>query len=97
MSKSAYFAEILATISFLALSNSIEAQPQPNRPAAQPSQSAAGSKTQEKFNIIDRDQVDETDIYAIPYDDSEVEDEEQLNRLERKEVFPLPHSKGLQK
>jgi hypothetical protein len=97
MSKYAYITEILAVISILALSNTIEAQPQPNRTTAQPSQTATGSKTQEKIDIINRDQIDSTDIYAIPLDDSEVEDEEELNRLERKEVFPLPHSKGVQK
>lgn len=45
------------------------------------------------YNIIKRDQVDRTDALAIPLDDSEVEDEEEIDRLERKNTFKLPHSR----
>ena len=104
MSKSAFIAQIFAAITFLAISNRAEAQPQPNRSAqpqsnrsAHPSQDATDLRAKEKSNIIMRDQIDNTDVYAIPFDDSEVEDEEEINRLEKREVFPLPHSKGVKK
>ncbi|MBA2369547.1 MAG: hypothetical protein H0V82_11070 [Candidatus Protochlamydia sp.] len=102
MSKSDQLTKILAVMSVLALSN-MEAQQQPARSSAQnqttskPNQSVPGSNTQEKYDILNRDQIDNTDVYAIPFDDSEVEDEEELNRLEKKEVFPLPHSRDARK
>lgn len=46
--------------------------------------------TQEKDEIIKRNQIDDTDTLAIPFDDSEVEDEEEINQLEGKKVFNLP-------
>lgn len=49
--------------------------------------------TKEKDEIMKRDQVDPTNVFAIPFDDSEVEDEQEINRDEKKEVFQLPHSK----
>ena len=52
--------------------------------------SAQERRTNEKFNIMKRDQVDSTDLFEIPLGDSEVEDEEEINRLEGKEVFKLP-------
>lgn len=47
----------------------------------------------EKYDILRRDQVDQTDIFEIPLGDSEVEDEEELNRAEKKEVFKLPSAR----
>ena len=44
----------------------------------------------EKFNIMWRDQNADTDTLAIPYDDSEVEDEEELDRAMRRNAFDLP-------
>lgn len=58
--------------------------------AAPPPKAPASDSAQEKYDIIKRDQIDSTDTYAIPLDDSEVEDEEELNRIENKQVFPLP-------
>lgn len=46
----------------------------------------------EKYDIMHRNQIDDTDVLAIPLDDSEVEDEEEINQLEKKEVFDLPKS-----
>ncbi len=51
------------------------------------------SSTQQKFDIMERDEMEDTDTLAIPFDDSEVEDEEQINRAEKKEVFSLPSKK----
>ena len=56
------------------------------------------SATQEKYNrekykIIERDEIDNSNTLAIPFDDSEVEDEEEINRDEGKEVFSLPKSR----
>jgi hypothetical protein len=45
-----------------------------------------------QVEIIHRDQVDNTDVYAIQLDDSEVEDEQELNTLEGKKVFDLPEA-----
>jgi hypothetical protein len=48
------------------------------------------SKTNEKFEVIQRDQIDNTDTYAIPIDSSEVEDEQQINRNAKKQIFSIP-------
>lgn len=48
------------------------------------------SRSAEKYEIIKRNRIDSTDTLAIPFDDSEVEDEEEINTLEKKEVFDLP-------
>lgn len=71
---------------------------QPNQAAANNNTSSARlstsqEKTNEKYEILKRDQIDPTDIYEIPFGDSEVEDEEEINRDEKKDVFPLPHSR----
>ncbi|CUI16640.1 hypothetical protein PNK_1017 [Candidatus Protochlamydia naegleriophila] len=86
---------------FCLLTLSIEAAP--NQPAANQANNPANpnrqfdqsqaAKTDARFNIMNRDQADGSDIYAIPYDDSEIEDEEEINRWQKKEVFPLPHSR----
>lgn len=52
----------------------------------------------EKYNILNRDEfVDDTDTLAIPLDDSEIEDEEEVDRILKKNVFPLPHSEPAKK
>jgi hypothetical protein len=51
------------------------------------------SPTQEKYDIMRRNEIDDTDVLAIPFDDSEVEDEEEINQAEKKEVFSLPYSR----
>lgn len=38
----------------------------------------------EKFDVIEEDETDDTDPLAIPFDESEVEDEEQIDRMEGK-------------
>jgi hypothetical protein len=55
--------------------------------------STAADEEDEEYEILDRDQIENTDTLAIPLDDSEVEDEEEVNRAEKKEVFNLPHSR----
>lgn len=47
----------------------------------------------DEYDILHRDEIDDTDTFAIPFDSSEVEDEEQINRDEKKDVFHLPHSR----
>lgn len=49
--------------------------------------------TQEKFDIMARDQNEDSNTLAIPFDESEIEDEEQINFDEKKDVFPLPHTR----
>lgn len=51
------------------------------------------TETKEKDYIMRRNQIDTTDVLAIPLDDSEVEDEEEINQAEKRDVFPLPHAK----
>ncbi len=87
---------ILTAFCLLALS--IEAVPSQSTAnqgnnSANPNSQSQASKTEARFNIMNRDQADGSDIYAIPYDDSEIEDEEEINRWQKKEVFPLPHSR----
>lgn len=60
--------------------------------AASNSSSNRESTVQEKYDIMRRDQMDGTDALAIPLDDSEVEDEEEINLIKHKEVFSLPQS-----
>lgn len=48
----------------------------------------------EEYNLLKRDQIDTTDTLAIPFDDSEVEDEEEVNRIEGKDLFNLPKPAG---
>ena len=47
----------------------------------------------EEYELLNRDQIDNSNTLAIPFDDSEVEDEEEIDRLENKDVFALPHSR----
>lgn len=47
----------------------------------------------EKYEILSIDQVEPTSTLAIPFDDSEVEDRQAINRDEKREVFPLPPSR----
>lgn len=47
----------------------------------------------DEYDILERDEIDDTDSLAIPFDDSEVEDEEEIDHLEKKDVFHLPHSR----
>ncbi len=49
--------------------------------------------TKQKDEIMLRDQIDTTDSLAIPLDDSEIEDEEEVNRAEKKQVFNIPSYK----
>gem|GEM_PF-2965451 len=48
---------------------------------------------QKESDLIERDEIDNTDVLAIPFDDSEIEDEQEINQGEKKEVFSLPHSR----
>jgi hypothetical protein len=49
--------------------------------------------TSEKFDIMRRDERSGTDVFAIPLDESEVEDEEDINEYEKKNVFNLPEKR----
>lgn len=51
---------------------------------------AENSSMARKVEVIREDQLDGTDTYAIPLDESNVEDERQINRAARKEVFSVP-------
>lgn len=48
---------------------------------------------EDEYDIMERDEIDDTDVLAIPFDESEVEDEEQIDLDEKKDVFHLPHSR----
>jgi len=47
----------------------------------------------EKYELMNTDQKEGTDIFGIPFDESAIEDEAQIDRDEKKDVFPLPHSR----
>lgn len=47
--------------------------------------------TQEKFDIMERDENEDSDTLAIPLDDSEVEDEEELQNMGEKFGLPQEH------
>jgi hypothetical protein len=44
----------------------------------------------EQYDIMRRDEIDTTNTLAIPLDTSEVEEEEEINRAEQRNVFSLP-------
>jgi hypothetical protein len=70
------------------ISLAIEAAPNRSSSANQ-NNSNQRQEDAERDEIMREDQVDNTDIYAIPLDSSEVEDEEQINRLEGKQEFKI--------
>ena len=41
---------------------------------------------------MERDQIDPTSTYAIPFDDSEVEDQLEINAAEKRRVFKVPQN-----
>jgi hypothetical protein len=53
-------------------------------------QQSTNSNVNEKYRYLKRDHVDSTDTLAIPLDESEIEQEEEINLDEGKKVFELP-------
>ncbi len=80
---------VLMCLALCALSFSLQAA-SPDRNQATSSAKKADGSVQEKFNIMERDENEDTDTLAIPLDDSEVEDEEELDYAEGKNEFDLP-------
>lgn len=79
----------------LAISSSLEAVDVQKvvPPAAKteaPKEASQATVEAEKYQILKTDQIDPTSSLAIPFDDSEVEDEEEVNQIEGKKVFDLP-------
>lgn len=54
---------------------------------------AAQSSSAEKYKIMKDDNIENSDVLAIPLDDSEIEDEEEINFSQKREEFQLPQSK----
>lgn len=54
------------------------------KPAVNPDNSANSAKNKERFDVMKVDENEDTDTLAIPLDSSEVEDEEEIDRLERR-------------
>ena len=84
-----FFSLMTAPLLFSLESDSKGQSPFTNKPASKTDQTT----TQKKFELMKRNENEDTDIYAIPFDDSEIEDEEQINEMEKKEVFSLPKAK----
>lgn len=88
---------IASLMSVIALSCALEGaeavQTKSSESAPVQTKSNESAPAQEKYNIMHRDQVDPTDTLAIPFDESEIEDEEQIDLDEKKDVFNLPHEK----
>lgn len=72
---------------------------QPANPNTKNAPSPAATTTdddeddEEYYNILHRNQIDDTDTLAIPLDDSEVEDEEEIDQAEGKNIFNLPSAR----
>jgi hypothetical protein len=47
----------------------------------------------DEYDLLDRDEIDNSNTLAIPFDDSELEDEEEIDRDEKTDTFYLPHSR----
>ncbi len=54
---------------------------------------STATEEDDEYDILERDQIDSTNTLAIPFDDSEVEDEEEIDRDEDRDIFHLPHSR----
>ena len=86
--------QLLVVVAMTALTLSVHAAPvQTNGSQAKPAAKNGNSTYDEKVNLMKRDQIDNSDVYAIQLDNSEIEDEEEINKLEGKNVFDLPQSK----
>lgn len=83
---------LVAGFIFSAFASSLNAAEAAKPAAAAPAakDAASSAKTDEKYEILKRDQIDPTSTLAIPFDDSEMEDEEEINDIEGKQVFPPP-------
>lgn len=77
-------------IFIFAFSLSIEGASKDQIPVTQTSNSST-KKGMDKYKMIERDEIDNTSTLAIPFDDSEIEDEEQIDRAEGKDLFDLPY------
>lgn len=86
------FASLLLCGVFCSLEGVDQSAPA-NAPADRAAMNKNAAETKEKDYIMRRDQIDNTDTLAIPLDDSEIEDEEEINRAEKRDVFPLPRAK----
>ena len=81
----------LLSLSFtlLSLSSYLEgAQNQPSNQASNQSQDKNSSYTR-KFEIMEDDDREGTDIFAIPLDESDIEDQIQINQDEKKNLNDL--------
>jgi hypothetical protein len=83
---------ILGTL-FCSLEGASAGQNQAKTSVGSPTKKADNSSVQEKFDLMERDENSDTDALAIPFDDSEVEDEEQIDLDEKEDLFSLPHSR----
>lgn len=84
-----YLSFVLMLGAFFALEGVSNNQNHPNAPI----NSSTSTTTQEKYDLMRRDEIDNTDSLAIPLDESEIEDEEQIDFDDKKEIFPLPQKR----
>ncbi|MBS4162905.1 Uncharacterized protein PRO82_000183 [Candidatus Protochlamydia amoebophila] len=83
--------KILTVLSSFTLVTTAEATV--SKPVNSSTLANSNSRVDAKYEIMRRNEIDNTDVLAIPLDDSEVEDQEEINQIEKKEVFALPHSR----
>lgn len=92
-----YFFPLITAVSCLIFYASLEAQTQADRPRTGPYVTPLSAREeverdnrsyQQKMDVMREDQTDSTDIFAIPLDDSEVEDQEELDMWEGKSFNP---------
>jgi hypothetical protein len=83
--KSLVLSLMALNLSLIALN--IEAAP--NMPQSNYNNNQSNYNQAPEARIIKRDEIDNTDVYAIPLDSSEVEDEEEIDRLYKKDEFHL--------
>lgn len=73
--------KIFVTLLTLSFASLVHADANTNQPV--PNKNSANSpKMNERFQIMEANQNEDTDTLAIPLDSSEVEDEEEIDRLE---------------
>lgn len=93
MKKVQYYFSISLFMAFLAhpsIGFSSHQKSNSNSDYAEHKNSKSAENDDDEYDVLDIDEVDDSDIFAIPYDDSELEDEEEINQAEKKEVFKIP-------
>lgn len=93
---------MITTLALFAFSMNLTAETAQTTPAnpsthATPSHSIPNGNYLKKDEVMEEDQIDGTDVLAIPFDDSAVEDEQMLDRADGVKYEPFVPTKDTKK